>query len=130
MTREATLEQIGAAMTIQEFYQKRMARQQALASIAELSTQFEQFMSAFSPPFQLDYHGAAAHNTITITVSSELFVHASLIPLYSEDGEDAPKTSSSPALAFTSNRRSYPLIFALAVLFTIHFISACSPIFA
>ena len=107
MTPEATPEQIRAAMTIQEFYRKRMARQQALASIAELSTQFEQFKSAFSPPSRLDYRGAAAHDTITIPVSSESFVRASLIPPYSEDGEDAPKVSeSSPALAFTSNNKA------------------------
>ena len=93
-------------MTIQEFYRTRLARRQALTSIAELSTQFEQFKSAFSPPPQLDYRSAASGDITTIPVASESFVHASSIPPSSEDAEDATETSeSNPGLAFTSNNK-------------------------
>lgn len=94
-------------MTIQEFYRNRVARQQALASIAELSTQFEQFKSAFSPPPQLDYRGAAPDDVIPIPVSSESFIHASSVPPSSEDAEHTTNTSkSNPELAFTSNNKA------------------------
>jgi len=106
VTQEATPEQIQAAMTIQEFYRGRVARQQALASIAELSTQFEQFKSAFYPPPQLDYRGAAPDDTITIPVSAESFVYASPLPPSSGDVEDSTETSkSNPRLAFTPNNK-------------------------
>jgi hypothetical protein len=93
-------------MTIQEFYRNRAARRQALASIAELSTQFEQLKSAFSPPQQLDYRGATPDDVITVPVSSEAFAHASSIPPSSGDVEDTTKTSkSNPGLAFAPNSK-------------------------
>ena len=105
-TSEATPEQIHAAMTIQEFYRSRTTRRQALSSIAELSTQFERFKSAFSPPSQLDYRSATSNDTVTIPVSSESFLDASSIPPSTEDTEDTAETSrSNPGLAFTSNNK-------------------------
>lgn len=103
---QATPEQIRAAMTIQEFYRSRTARRQALTSIAELSTQFEQLKSAFSPPIQLDYRGATPDSATTITVSPESFEQASSIPPPSEDVEEMTEASeSNPALAFTTNNK-------------------------
>lgn len=90
-------------MTIQEFYRGRIARRQALASIAEISTQFEQIKSAFSPPPQLDYNGAAP---ISIPVSSESFAYTSPVPPLAGDAEDATETpKSNPPLAYTSNNK-------------------------
>jgi len=80
-----------------------MARRQALASVADISTQFEQFKSAFSPPPQLDYSGATP---ISIPVSSESFVHTSPAPSSSGDADYTTETSkSNPPLAYTSNNR-------------------------
>lgn len=94
-------------MTIQGFYRSRLSRRQALTSIVELSTQFEQFKSAFSPPPHLDYRGATSDDLITIPVSSESFVLASSIPSHPEDAEDTPEISgSNPGLAFTSNNKA------------------------
>jgi len=96
-------------MTIQEFYRSRIARREALTSIAELSTQFEQYKSVFSPPPHLDYRGTATpDDLITIPVSPESFVLASSIPSSSpEDAEDASENSgSNPGLAFTSNNKA------------------------
>jgi len=93
-------------MTIQDFYQNRMARRQALTSIAELSNQFEQFKAAFSPPPQLDYRGATPTDIITIPVTSESFVHASSIPPSPVDAEYTTETSKpGRGLAFTSNNK-------------------------
>lgn len=93
-------------MTIQEFYRSRAARRQALTSIAELSTQFEQFKSGFSPPPHLDYRGATPDDVITVRVSSGSFAHASSIPSSSGDAEDTTETSEpNPGLAFTSNSK-------------------------
>lgn len=104
---EATPEQIRAAMTIQDFYRRRIVRQQALASIAELSTEFEQFKSTFSPPPQLDYRGVTPDETITVSVSPESFAHASSIPPFSGDAEDGVGASkSNPPLAFTTNNKT------------------------
>lgn len=94
-------------MTIQEFYRSRVARQQALASIAELSTQFEQLKSAFSPPRQLDYRGGPTGDVITIPVSSESPVQLPSILPSSGNAERTTETSKShPALAFTSNNKA------------------------
>jgi hypothetical protein len=91
---------------IQEFYRNRMARRQALAPIAEISTQFEKLKSAFSPPRQLDYRGDTPEDTISIPVSSESFVHASSIPTPFADADYASETSkSNPPLAYTSNNK-------------------------
>jgi hypothetical protein len=103
-TLEATPEEVYAAMTIQEFYRKRAARKQALASIDDLSTQFDQFKSTFSPPPQLDYRGPTPDATIPIIVSSDSFTHASPVPPHSEDITDTLK--SGPVLAFTSNNKA------------------------
>jgi len=102
VTPEATPEQIQAAMTIQDFYRSRTARRQALTSIAELSTQFEQFKAAFSPPPQLDYRGGTPTDIITVPVTSESFVHASSIP---PSPGDAETSKSGRGLAFTSNNK-------------------------
>lgn len=84
-------------MTIQEFYRKRVARQQALTSIDNLSTQFDQLKSTFSHPPRLDYQGHSPNSVITIDVPSS-------IPPSFEDAEDVIGTSkSTPGLAFTSN---------------------------
>jgi len=91
-------------MTIQEFYRSRTARRQALSSIAELSTQFEQFKSAFSPPLQLDYRGATPNDTTTIPVSSKSFIHTLSIPP-SFVGDTGETSKSNPGLAFTSNNK-------------------------
>ena len=79
-----------------------MTRQRALASIAEVLTQFEQFKSNFSPPSQLDYRGATADDVIPIPVS-EPFVHASSIPPSS--GDSADTTDTSKLLAYTPNNK-------------------------
>ncbi|KAF9648130.1 hypothetical protein BDM02DRAFT_3115910 [Thelephora ganbajun] len=102
---EVTPKQVRASMTIQEFYRTRMVRRQALVSIAELSTQFEQFKSAYSSPTRLDFCGATPDDTITIPVPSESFVHALSIPPSSrlEDATEASKYN--PGLAFTSNNK-------------------------
>ena len=93
-------------MTIQEFYRSRVARQQALTSIAELSTKFEQLKSAFSPPPQFDYRGAAPDSIITIPVSPESSIHTSSIPSPSGDAEYTTETPRlNPRLAFTSNNK-------------------------
>ena len=93
-------------MTIQEFYRSRTARRQALASIAEISTQLEQFKSAFSSPPHLDYRRATPDGVITIPVTSESFARASSLPSSSGGGEDTTETSNSnPRLAFTSNNK-------------------------
>ena len=106
MTPEATPERIRAAMAIQEFYRNRLARRQALSSIAKLSTQFEQFKSAFSPPPQLDYHGATPEDVVAIRVSPESFVQALSTSPSSGDTEGATETlESTPRLGFTSNNK-------------------------
>ena len=100
-TGEETPEQIRAAMAIQDFYRNRVTRQQALASIAEVSTRFEQLKSTFTPPPRLDYRSATPDDIITIAVS-EPFTHASSIPP-TEDAEDTTETSKS--LAYTPNNK-------------------------
>ena len=83
-----------------------MARQQALTSIAELSAQFEQLKSAFSPPPRLDYRGITPDDTVTIPASSESFIRASSIQPSSEDAEDTAEIlKSNPGLAFTPNNK-------------------------
>ena len=89
-------------MTIQEFYRNRVTRQRALASIAEVLTQFEQFKSDFSPPSQLDYRGATVDDVITVPVS-EPFAHASSISASS--GDDPDSTDTSKLLAYTPNNK-------------------------
>lgn len=91
-------------MTIQDFYRRRIARRQALASIDELSTQFEQVKSNFSSPPQLDFRDPALDNNINIAVSPESFTRASSIP---EDAEDTGGASKPiPGLAYTANNRA------------------------
>lgn len=90
-------------MTIQEFYRSRVARQQALTSIAELSTQFEQLKSAFCPPPQLDYRSTTPEAVITIRAPPESFARVPMIPPSSEDAEDTTETSK--VLAFTPNNK-------------------------
>jgi len=89
-------------MTIQEFYRSRVTRQQALASIAEVLTQFEQLKSTFSPSPQLDYRGATPEDVITIPVS-EPFARGSSIPPSPGDAEGATDTSN--LLAYTPNNK-------------------------
>ena len=107
MTPEATPEQIRAAMTIQEYYRNRTVRREALTAIVEVSTQFEQLKSAFSPPAQLDYRGTTSNDVVTIAVPSESFAHASPMPSAEEDAdEDTPEASEqNPGLAFTPNNK-------------------------
>ena len=89
-------------MTIQDFYRNRVTRQKALASIAEVLTQFERLKSTFSPPPQLDYRGATPDDVITIPIS-EPFAQASSIPPSSEDAEDTTETPNP--LAYTPNNK-------------------------
>lgn len=93
-------------MTIQEFYRRRLARKAALASIDDLSIQFEKVKSIFSPPPYLDYNGPTPNDTISIAAPSESFTLTPSTPPPSEDTEDTIENSkSSPDLAFTSNNK-------------------------
>ena len=93
-------------MTIQEFYRRRVARKQALTSIHQLSTQFDQLKSTFSPPPRLDYSGPTPNDTTSIATSPESFTLALSVPPSPEGAEYPTETpKSGPRLAFNSNNK-------------------------